>query len=71
MKSRRENSKMNHDDNKEDVAFPVLWIRIRMFSGLLDPDPDTLVRGMVYGSGSFSLQKVISKKIVLLVLEGQ
>ncbi len=42
-----------------------------MFSGLLDPDPDTLVRGMVYGSGSFSLQKVISKKIVLLVLEGQ
>ncbi len=30
-------------DNSLDES--VLWIRIRMVLGLLDPDPDTLVRG--------------------------
>jgi hypothetical protein len=45
MTSTRENSRMNNDDDKEDVVFPVFWIQIRMFSGLLDPD--TLVRAEV------------------------
>jgi hypothetical protein len=44
---------------------PVLWIRIRMFLGLQDPNPDPLVRG-TDGSGSGCgslpfLKKVLSQ----------
>jgi hypothetical protein len=48
----------------------VLWIRIRwigMFLGLLDPDPDTLVRGTEYRS-FYHQAKIVRKTLIPTVL---
>jgi hypothetical protein len=48
------------------VLQAVLWIRIRMFLGLLDPDPERLVRGTdTDGSGSFNHQAKIGRKTLI------
>ncbi len=49
---------------------PVLRIRIRMFLGLLDPDPDPFVTSQIYGSGFFYHQaKIVRKPLTPSVLQ--
>ncbi len=45
-----------------------IWIRIRKFLGLLDPEPDPLVGGTDHGSGSFHHQpKIVIKTFISTV----
>ncbi len=48
-----------------------IWIlihRIDVFLGLLDPDPDPLVRGMDPDPGRLSLSKIVRKALISTVL---
>jgi hypothetical protein len=47
---------------------PVLRIRIRMFLGLLDPDPDQLVRGTDPDPSFYHQAKTVRKTLISTVL---